>query len=98
FYQAKSIRQTANQLAAEELESMLSLVGANAPSEIVRGIASKIAAYRTTVARYESEPDPHAPDDALRGEGKRQLRARAEHLMHLRDVYQTKDRNFDFAV
>jgi hypothetical protein len=64
FYQAKNVRQTMYELEVAELESR------RARDE------ARIAAYKATIARYDDEPDPSAPDDPLRGEGKKQLSRR----------------------
>ena len=57
----------------------------------------QLAAHRATIARYESEPDPAAPNDPLRGEGKRQLRAQAQSYEAAREVASEQDNNFDLA-
>src|SRR5262249_62236691 len=60
FYQAKNIRQTANQLAAEQLE--LALVSQPGLSPAARAAFQKrIAGYRKEVQRFENEPDPADP-------------------------------------
>src|SRR5688572_7201209 len=63
FYQAKNVRQTMYEIEVAELRA--------------RGAADdpRIADYEATIARYDSEPDPEAPGDPLRGEGKKQLMA-----------------------
>jgi hypothetical protein len=85
FYQAKNVRQTMYELEVAELESR------RARDE------ARIAAYKATIARYDDEPDPSAPDDPLRGEGKKQLMAQAQAFEAARDVAVAKDDNFDFA-
>jgi hypothetical protein len=57
----------------------------------------QLAEHRATIARYESEPDPAAPNDPLRGEGKRQLRAQAQAYEAAREVASAQDSNFDLA-
>lgn len=97
FYQAKNIRQTAFRLAADELESELAVVGASLSPEARASLEQKIKVYRDTVARYESEPDKDDPVNPIRGEGKKELTARAKHFESERDRAQERDPNFDFA-
>jgi hypothetical protein len=95
FYQAKNVRQTAYRLAADELELQLAAPGLSA--EARARIQEKVAAYRETIARYDNEPDPAAPRDSLRGEGKQQLSAQGRHYERMREVADDRDRNFDYA-
>ena len=93
FYQAKNVRQTMYEMAADDLENRL---GGMSPAE--RPAAEKrLAAYKATIARYDSEPDAEAPDDPLRGEGKKELRAQAEAFEEARDRAAAQDDNFDMA-
>lgn len=84
FYQAKNVRQTMYEIALAELE-------ARSPGD------PRIADYKATIARYDYEPDPEAPGDPLRGEGKKQLMAQAQAFEAARDVAVAKDDNFDLA-
>ena len=68
FFQAKNIRQTSYQLAADELELTV-LSNPALPAETRKAIQAKVDAYKKTVARYESEPDTR--------EGKKELLERA---------------------
>lgn len=95
FYQAKNMRQTAYEIAAEGIEARLGAAGGDA-GERAR-LTAQLAEYRATIARYENEPDPAAPNDPLRGEGKRQLRARAQAYEAAREVAESRDGNFDMA-
>jgi hypothetical protein len=95
FYQAKNMRQTLYELAVDDLETRLATPGLDAAARA--GLDSRLARYRATVARYESEPDPEAPSDPLRGEGLAQLRARAQAHVAAREVAASRDDNFDFA-
>ena len=95
FFQAKNMRQTAYEIAIVELESDLAEPGLTA--ERRAQLAAQLAQHRATVARYESEPDPEAPNDPLRGEGKRQLRAQAQAYEAAREVASAQDGNFDLA-
>ena len=88
FFQAKNIRQTSYQLAADELE--LSLQGNPAlAGEARKAVQAKVDAYRKTVARYESEPDTR--------EGKKELLERAREHEQLRDRALKQDPYFDYA-
>ena len=73
FYQAKNVRQTANKLAAEQMEVQLLLQGDNIAPQTRKLVEAKIAKMRETAERYEDEPDAKAPNDPLQGEGKKQL-------------------------
>ena len=97
FYQAKNIRQTSYRIAAETLESELQLHDAALTPEARQSIQSKIEQFKATAARYESEPDPQAPNNPLKGEGKKELSARAKDFAAQRDRAQLQDPNFDFS-
>lgn len=98
FYQAKNIRQTSYRIAAETLESELQLHdAATLTPEARQNLQSRIEQFKQTAARYESEPDPEAPNDPLRGEGKKELSARAKDFASKRDRAQRQDPNFDFS-
>ena len=88
FYQAKNIRQTMYEIAADELAD----AGALNPAA-----GKRLAEYRATAARYQSEPDPAAPSDPMRGEGKKQLMAQAKAFDAARDRAMEQDTNFDLA-
>jgi len=88
FYQAKNARQTATQLAADQLEALT----ASHPewSGGARANAEKmIADYRATVARYESDPKT--------GDGKRELLQKARDYEKKRDRAQQEDTNYDYS-
>ena len=97
FYQAKSIRQTSNRLAAETLESELLLHQSSITPEARQAIQQKIDKFKETADRYESEPDEKEPNNPLKGEGRKQLMARAKDFEAQRDRAQAQDPNFDFA-
>jgi hypothetical protein len=97
FYQAKNIRQTANKLAADNLELQLAIHGRSLDAATRTALQKQIAEYRATADRYESEPDPEDPDNPLKGEGKKQLRAQAEAYEKQREHAMRQDPNFDFA-
>jgi hypothetical protein len=88
FYQAKNIRQTSNQLAANELEVLL-LTQANLADDARAQVTARIDQYKATVTRYESDPST--------GEGKVELLAKAQTYDQRRDRAARQDPNFDFA-
>ncbi|MBA3765881.1 MAG: DUF4337 domain-containing protein [Acidobacteria bacterium] len=97
FYQAKSIRQTSNRLTAETLETELLLHQSSITPEARQAIQQKIDKFKETADRYESEPDPKDPNNPLKGEGRKQLSARAQDFEAQRDRAQVQDPNFDFS-
>ena len=96
FYQAKSIRQTALKVAADGLEADLR-ANPGMPADARDFIQRKIDEYRSTAARYEDEPDREDPANPLKGEGRRQLGARAQDFEKQRDQASKQDPNFDFS-
>ncbi len=88
FYQARNIRQTSTQLAADQLEVML-LTQPDLPAETRAELQRRIDGYRATVARWESDP--------VGGEGKEQLTEKARALEALRARALRQDPNFDYA-
>ena len=96
FYQAKSIRQTSLKLAADSLEADLRANPGMAP-EARDFIQKKIDEYRKTVDRYEDEPDREDPGNPLKGEGRKQLTARAKDFETKREQASKQDPNFDFS-
>src|SRR5687768_10928495 len=92
FFQAKNMRQTLYEVAADGLEAEIAASGSASPAQTAR-----LEAYRATIARYDDEPDPAAPGDPTRGEGKKQLRAQAEAYEAARDRASLQDGNFDMA-
>jgi hypothetical protein len=96
FYQAKSIRQTSLRVAADSLDADLR-ANPDMPADARAFIQKKVEEYRSTAERYEDEPDKDAPGDPLKGEGRRQLTARAKDFESQRDRAQKQDPNFDFA-
>jgi hypothetical protein len=95
FFQAKNVRQTQYRLAADELEVQLANPGLS--PEVRAALQEKVDAYRATVTRYDDEPDPAAPADSLRGEGKKQLSAQARRYESLRERAGAQDSNFDYS-
>jgi Domain of unknown function (DUF4337) len=88
FFQAKNIRQTSYQLAADDLE-LTSLSNPALPADARKAIQAKVDAYRKTIARYESEPDTR--------EGKKELLERARSHEQARDHALKQDPYFDYA-
>ena len=76
FFQAKNARQTSLVLAANEIELAWSSNPA-LPAETRAALQKKLADYRKTIARYESEPET--------GEGKKELLASARDHVAKRD-------------
>ena len=96
FYQAKSIRQTSMRMAADSFEAQL-LANPSMPAEARDFMQKKVEEYRATADRYEDEPDKKDPDNPLKGEGRKQLTARAKDFESQREQAQKQDPNFDFA-
>lgn len=95
FYQAKNIRQTIYKLQGDALEREMAAPGLAA--ERRAALEGDLDKYKKTAARYEDEPDPKAPGDATKGEGKKQLQARAKAFQEAREVAEKKNDSFDFA-
>ena len=95
FFQAKNVRQTSYRLAADELE--IQLASASLLPAQREAIEARIADYRATADRYDNEPDPAAPTDSLRGEGKQQLAAQARAYERARERASEQDANFDYS-
>ena len=74
FFQAKTIRMTTLQTAAETLE--IDLMQATSP-EAKAAIEKRVASWRKTAARYDSEPD--------KNEGRKELAVRAAGAEKKRD-------------
>lgn len=88
FFQAKNMRQTAYNLAADEFELAWTSDPA-LPAAARATLVKKAEDYRKTVARYESEP--------ATGEGKKELLARARDHEAKRDHAMKQDPYFDYA-
>jgi hypothetical protein len=74
FFQAKTIRLTVLRTAAEEAE--LTLAQVNLP-QTRQAVEQRVAAWRKTAERYDSEPET--------GEGRKELAARAKAAESKRD-------------
>jgi len=88
FYQARNIRQTAYQIAAEQLDAQL-LALPDMPEAARTKIEDRIKRFRERVDRYESDPST--------GDGKKELLAKAKEFEARRDQAAERDPNFDFA-
>jgi hypothetical protein len=87
FFQAKNLRQTNYTLAADSIERELLNPAHDETSK--KFLQDKLAKYRATVERYESEP--------ATGDGKKELRAKAQVLETTRDLALKRDPYFDYA-
>src|ERR1700710_1285756 len=86
FFQAKSIRRTVVQAAAEQAK----LNGAAAADDATKAALQKqIDDWQKTAARYRSEPET--------GEGQDQLSERAKHAEEERDLAEAKYHHFELA-
>lgn len=88
FYQAKNIRQTSLQLAADEIEIAWMTTPGLSP-ETKDALAKKLEAYKATIARYESDPATK--------EGKKELLELARTHEAARDHAMKQDPYFDYA-
>jgi hypothetical protein len=95
FYQAKNVRQTEYKIAADRLQ--VELADPTISPEARKAAEAQLAKYRETIARYDDEPDPQAPGDSLKGEGKKQLAAQARSYEAVRDRASDRDGNFDYS-
>ena len=88
FFQAKNVRQTSYELAAEQIDG--AWLSDSSLSETAKAtLKTKADAYRKTAARYESEPST--------GEGKKELLAKAKEFEAKRDIALKQDPYFDYA-
>jgi hypothetical protein len=87
FFQAKNIRQTSYEIAADQIDARLldPALGGEARNFLMQ----KVEAYRKRIARYDSEPET--------GEGKRELLEKARGLEIERDLALRRDPYFDFG-
>ncbi len=87
FYQAKHQRETAYKLAAEGLRLRLSEPGL--PDATRKEIEKTLAAYNAEIVHLDS--------DTQKGEGKKELAAKAKDFENERDAALRRDPYFDFA-
>jgi hypothetical protein len=88
FFQAKNMRQTSYQIAADQID-LAWLNDTALPDAAKAALKAKAENYRKTVARYESEPET--------GEGKKELIQRAKEFEAKRDHALKQDPYFDYA-
>jgi hypothetical protein len=93
FYQAKNVRQTMYEIEADNLKAQLPGLSGEARS----AAEARLKDYEATIARYDSEPDAEAPNDPVKGEGKKQISARAKSYEAAFDQASERDNNFDLA-
>ena len=86
FFQAKSIRHTVVQTAADQ--SKLG-IGTTSDDAVKAALQKQIDEWRKTAARYRSEPET--------GEGQDQLSERAKHAEEERDLAVAKYHHFELA-
>jgi hypothetical protein len=86
FFQAKSIRRTVVQTAAEQGKLSLSTAGDDAAKAAMQ---KQIDDWQKTAARYRSEPET--------GEGTEQLAERAKHAEEERNIATQKYHHFELA-
>jgi hypothetical protein len=86
FFQAKTIRRTVVQTAAEEAKLGLVAAGDDAAKAAVQ---KQIDDWQKTAARYRSEPET--------GEGSEQLAERAKHAEEERDLATAKYHHFELG-
>ena len=98
FYQAKNTRQAIQVAAADALEAELQVHGSAVPPAVAQSMTDNVAKRRATAARYEDEPSRDAPDDPLKGDGKKQLSAQAKHWEGLVGRAQRQGRSFGQAA
>ena len=87
FYQAKVIRQTTLEVAAQQAEADMAGITDEKVRTAREGVISK---WKGTIARYDSDPKTK--------EGKEQLRERAAEAEHARDHSESKHQKLELAV
>ncbi|HWM48098.1 MAG TPA: DUF4337 domain-containing protein [Xanthobacteraceae bacterium] len=86
FFQAKTIRQTALRTAAEAMAAQAPGVTDEAAKT---AMMKQVDAWQKTVARYESDPQEK--------DGRKELRAQAEHYEHERDTQLARYHHYEVA-
>lgn len=86
FFQAKTIRMTTLSAEAESLELLTSDMSAGPKRE---AITKKIADWKATAARYDSEPET--------GEGRKELAAKAKQIEAARDDAAAANATYDLS-
>lgn len=88
FFQAKNIRQTSYQIAAEQLELLAAASPGLSPDHLAK-VDKLVKRYRETAERYESEP--------AKGDGKKELLVKAQSWEKKRDHAAAQIPNFEYA-
>jgi hypothetical protein len=86
FFQAKTIRMTTLRTAAEDMETTAPAI---ADAEIRAAAAARIAAWRATANRHDTEPETQ--------EGRRELAARAKKAEEKRDTAAAAHHHYEVA-
>jgi Domain of unknown function (DUF4337) len=86
FFQAKTIRRTAVQTAADQTKLFVGAIGEDAAKAAAQ---KQIEDWQKTAARYRSEPET--------GEGSEQLSERAKHAEEERDLSTAKYHHYELA-
>ena len=86
FFQAKTIRRTTVQVAAEQMESQLGLA---ADGPVKSAMQQRIADWRKTADRYETEPST--------GEGRKELAERAKVAEEKRNHERARNELFEVS-
>ena len=89
FFQAKTIRKTTMETAAEQMEVDLKLAKDPATQDLLK---KRIESWQSRAARYESEPKADG-----KGEGRKELMARALSAETKRDLALAKYHNFEYG-
>jgi hypothetical protein len=89
FYQAKTIRKTTMETAAEQMEVDVQLAKDAAVKDL---LTNRVKEWRDRAARYESEPKPNN-----KGEGRKELMARALEAEAKRNHAMARYHNFEFG-
>jgi hypothetical protein len=86
FFQAKTVRRTTVQVAAEQMETQLGLA---ADGPVKSAMEKRIADWKQTADRYESEPSTN--------EGRKELAARAKVAEQKRDHERARNELFEVS-
>jgi hypothetical protein len=89
FFQAKTIRKTTMETAAEQMEIDAQLAKDPATKALLQ---KRIESWQSRAARYESEPKPDG-----KGEGRKELMVRALAAEKKRDLALAKYHNFEYG-
>jgi hypothetical protein len=103
FYQAKTIRKTIQETAAEEMEIVASGIKDEPQKKLM---VDKVSKWKAAAARYESEPGKPIIDaktgketgELSPGEGRKELIERAKVAETKRDKYGQKHFRFELAT